>query len=268
MIINYNRLKRKYPDIPTRRVVLEKLRKKLRRRVKKRSKEHEKSSRPMLFFNENSDFPYWGKGSAFFVVRNGDIFLATAKHVVKNQQINHGDLMITPEDDSSTPIAFSEEISIEDAANDNDFNDISIFRVCMEDYMQSKNSDIYAWDVERDFYDCENLNNNESLYIIGYPSEFSFVDYDAKRIHSARVIVRCLYKGPSPIDHCHTMCLETSVEINDLDGLSGGAVFRYPESNGELVQLVGMVIRGTYESKILHFIDCSILRELVWLSDE
>ena len=226
-------------------------------------KEHERPSRPVLFFTEGSDFPYWGKGSSFFITNGSCRFWVTAQHVIDNQGASVQDLMITPSDETAIPIPFNEQIEINQGSEYEDYRDICIIRVDFDKFWETKESDLYAWNIDRDFYDCSRLSNGEELYLLGFPSESRYVDYDVKTIHFTSNVLRGIYQGPATENNCYTLQLETSIELDDLDGLSGSVVFRYPYTLDEPVQAVGMLIRGSASSAILEFIDCAVIRDFV-----
>lgn len=228
-------------------------------------KEHELPSRPVLFFTKNSDYPYWGKGSSFFITSGPHIYWLTARHVMENQRASPHELMITPGDSSVVSVPFDKLLQIKNGPED--FRDLYMLRINKAEFWESTDSAIYAWDINRDFFDCSKLLPGDELFLLGYPSESRFVDYDVKRIHFTQVILRGIYQGRSSEEHCHVLELETSVTLDDLDGLSGGVVFRYPRNPDEPAQAVGLIIRGTAESGIIRFIDCTVINEFVRLSE-
>jgi hypothetical protein len=230
-------------------------------------KEHERPSRPVLFFTKESDYPYWGRGSSFFITSGSNIYWITAQHVIENQKASPKDLMITPGNESTVSVPFDNLFKIKKSDENEDFRDLFMLRVNLDEFWESKDSDIYAWNINRDFFDSEKLSPGDELFLLGYPSESRYVDYDVKRIHFTRVVLRGLYQNPAHDDHCHVLKLETSVSINDLDGLSGGVVFRYPQNPEEPVQVVGLMIRGSVERGNVHFVGSNVIREFVHIAE-
>ncbi|MCW9057592.1 MAG: hypothetical protein OQL11_01775 [Gammaproteobacteria bacterium] len=230
-------------------------------------KEHERPSRPVLFFTKESDYPYWGIGSSFFIASDQHVYWITARHVMEKQGALPHDLKITPGDDSAISVPFSELLQIEKGLDNEDFRDLYMLKVNMDEFWESTDSELYAWNISRDFYDCTKLSTGEELFLLGFPSESRFVDYDVKRIHFTQVVLRGIYLGQTSEEHCHELQLETSVTLEELDGLSGGVVFRYPRNPEEPSQMVGLLIRGTSKSGILRFIDCAVINEFVRLSE-
>lgn len=228
-------------------------------------REHEKPSRPVLFFTKDSDYPYWGKGSSFFITSGEHIYWLTARHVMENQRATPHDLMITPHDSSGVSVPFDNSFQIKEGAED--FRDLYMLRINAAEFWETTDSELYAWNITRDFFDCARLLPGDELFLLGHPSESRFVDYDVKRIHFTQVVLRGIYQEKSSEEHCHVLKLDTSVTLDDLDGLSGGVVFKYPRDAEEPVQAVGLMIRGTAESGIIRFIDCAVINEFVRLSE-
>jgi len=112
---------------------------------------------------------------------------------------------------------------------------------------------------------AETLMPNDVLWIIGYPSENNFIDYESRKISNTRSVIRAIYKGESVSEHCHELNFDTSINLNDYDGLSGSPVFYLKQmvQDDEVILfplLVGMLLRGTASSKIGHFVSASELK--------
>ncbi len=229
--------------------------------------EFERASRPVLFFKKKSEYPYWGKGSSLFVASDQNVYWLTAKHVIETQGASAHDLMITPSDDSAISVPFSELIQIAKNPQNEDYGDIYMLRLNLEEFWESTDSILHAWNINDHFFDCNKLSDGDEIFILGFPSESRFVDYDVKTIHFTQVVLRGIYEGRSSEAHCHKLRLETSITLKDLDGLSGGTVFRHPRNPEEPTQLVGLLIRGSSKSGIVHFIDCAVIDKFVRLSD-
>jgi hypothetical protein len=226
-------------------------------------KEHERRSRPVLFFTKDSEFPYWGKGSSFFVSSDQNVYWITARHVMENQGAAESELMITPGHGSEILVPFNEQTLEEQNPKYEGFQDIYILRVNTAEYYASKDAVLYAWDIDHDFFDNGKLSTGDDLYILGYPSESRFVDYELKNIEVAKANLHVTYQGPSIEEHCHTLQLDSSITIEDFDGLSGGVVIRYPLEANEPIQLVGMIIRGSAKEGFIHCIDSAVINESV-----
>lgn len=230
-------------------------------------KEHELATRPVLFLSRDLEFPYWGRGSSLLVSSGKNVYWLTARHVMESQGATPHDLMITPSINSTISLPFDELFQIKKVDENEDNKDLYMLRINSDEFWRTTDSCLYAWDIDHHFFDCNELVAGDELFILGYPSESRFVDYESRRIHFARVVLRGVYEGESVHAHCHQLRLETSVELEQLDGLSGGVVFRYPPNPEEPTQIVGMTIRGTAGSGLIHFIDCAVIRDFVCLAE-
>ena len=142
-----------------------------------------------------------------------------------------------------------------------------MLRINLEEFSESTDSTLHAWNINRHFFDCNKLSHGDEIFILGFPSESRFVDYAVKRIHFTQVVLRGIYEGRSSEARCHKLRLETSITLKELDGLSGGTVFRHPRDPEKQTQLVGLLVRGSTKNGIVHFIDCAVIDEFVRLSD-
>jgi hypothetical protein len=83
--------------------------------------EHERASRPVLFRMNDSEYPYWGRGSSLFVSSDQNVYWITARHVIEKQGASAHDLLITPSDESAVSVPFNELIQIEKDPDNADF---------------------------------------------------------------------------------------------------------------------------------------------------
>jgi hypothetical protein len=233
----------------------------------------EEASRPVLYEQENSEFSYWGKGSSFLIANSRNYYWVTAAHVLKNMGGSADSLRIFPSDKSKISLPFNEQYTVnKGATDDEDYKDIFMLRLDLADFDNSGDAPLIAQDIEIGIMDTRGLKQNDVLWIIGYPAETNFIDYEAYRINRTRSVIRAIYKGESISQHCHEIEFSTSIELNDYDGLSGSPLFymRQIVHDGEevlLPLLVGMLLRGTASSKIGHFVGAGVIENIVNLAE-
>lgn len=229
----------------------------------------EDACRPILFKDEHGEFPYWGKGSSFLIANSRAFYWVTASHVLSNLGGRAESLRIFPSDHSRISLPFSEQYIItRGAAGDEDYKDIFVLRVALDEFDRSGDSPLVAQDIELGALPAENLVPGDELWFMGYPSESNLVDYDAKQIKNTRSVLRGVYHGPSISANCHELRVESSVQLESYDGLSGGPVFYMRSSvyEGQAVEfpmLVGMLLRGTSSSQTAHFVSSTVLLGLI-----
>lgn len=229
----------------------------------------EQTCRPVIFETTNTEWPYWGKGSSFLVANAGHHYWITARHVIENLGGSAESLRIFPSDNSRMSLPFNEKYTMDlNMTEDEDYKDIFMLRVDLRDFERSGDAPLIAQDVEVGFHLAESLVPGNELFLIAYPSESRFIDYEKFSIKNTRSVLRAVYEGSSVSDHCHTLRIETSVRIDDFDGLSGGPVFflqeRIREQEVEVFPLfVGLAIRGSAASSTVHFISSNVVSNFI-----
>jgi hypothetical protein len=229
----------------------------------------EETCRPVIFEQEHAEYPYWGKGSSFLIANSRAYYWVTASHVLSNIGGVAQSVRIFPSDHSRISLPFNEQFTItKGLADDEDYKDIFVLRIELDEFDSSGDSPLVAQDIEQGVQLAEDLTPGSELWIIGYPSESNFVDYDAQKFINTRSVLRAVYQGPSFLDHCHELRVESSVRLESYDGLSGSPVFfmKSKVANGKALLyplLVGMLIRGTASSSTAHFVSSNVIVNLI-----
>jgi hypothetical protein len=230
-------------------------------------------ARPVLFEQENPDFPYWGKGSSFLLANSNHYYWITAKHVITNMGGSADMLRIFPADGSRSSLPFNESYLINaEGVDDEDYKDIYALRVDLSEFEENGDAPLTAQDIESGILAAESLSENDEIWIIGYPSESNFVDFDSCAIKNTRSVIRATYQGNSLSQHCHTARIETSINLSSYDGLSGSPVFFLKtvmdgEQQIQFPLFVGMLLRGTATSSLVHFVSSSVIERLTHLAE-
>lgn len=229
----------------------------------------EETSRPVIFEHDHEEFTYWGKGSSFLISNSHNYYWVTAAHVLINMRGNANSLRIFPSDNSKISLPFNEQYTVnKGATDDEDYKDVFILRIDLNDFDTSSDAPLVAQDLERGVLPAEKLQPGDELWVIGYPSESNFIDYDDRQIKNTRSVIRAIYKGQSISDHCHELLVDSTIKLDSFDGLSGSPVFHIKKvTHDEQViafpLLVGMLLRGTVSSGIAHFITSSVIANLI-----
>ena len=232
----------------------------------------EEIARPVIFEHADEAFPYWGKGSSMLLADSKHYYWVTAAHVLKNMRGTVDALRIFPSDESRISLPFDEQYTIKpDRSDDDDYRDIFVLRINSAAFDASGDSPLTAQDVQHGLLPAEDLAVGSVLWIIGYPAERNQIDYEMARIKNSRAVIRAIYLGPNSADHCHAAKISTSIRLESFDGLSGSPVFYLqPAKHGEeevlIARLVGMLIRGTASSELVHFISAKVIGRLIQLA--
>jgi len=234
----------------------------------------EEACRPVIFEQERAEFSYWGKGSSFLIANSKYYFWVTASHVLVNMGGSAQSLRIFPSDHSQISLPFNEQYTVNKGlTDDEDHKDVFMLRIDLTEFDSSGDAPLVAQDIEHGILAAEHLKPNDELWVIGYPSESNFIDYDSCEIKNTRSTIRAIYRGESVSDHCHELAIESSIKLKSYDGLSGAPVYYMKAGfqNGEAVVyplLVGMLLRGTAESGIAHFVSARVITEIISLMDK
>lgn len=233
----------------------------------------EQTSRPVIFESSDPDYQYWAKGSSVLLANSRHYYWATAAHVMRNIGGSAESLRIFPSDDSKISLPFNEQYSVKrEESDDEEHKDVIMLRIDLSEFDASGDAPLAAQDLDRGVLHAERLKPGDELWIIGYPAQSNFIDYEAAAIRSTRSVLRALYTGVSISDHCHSLSVDTSIQLNSYDGLSGSPIFymKYEWLKGELVcfpLFVGMLLRGTASSRVAHFVSSSVLINIVRVAE-
>lgn len=229
----------------------------------------EETSRPVIFESADAAFPYWGKGSSVLLADSRNYFWITASHVIRNMGGSAQSLRIFPSDQARISLPFNEQYTIKSQASDDaDYGDLFALRIHLPEFEEFGDTPLVAQDIERGLMPAEELSLHAELWIIGYPAESNFIDYDANQFKNTRSVIRAIYQGSSISDHCHMAKVESSIQLSTYDGLSGSPIFymRSQIAQGRELMFplfVGLLIRGTASSSLVHFVSASVIRELI-----
>lgn len=233
----------------------------------------EETSRPVIFEYDHADFTYWGKGSSVLLANSHNYYWVTAAHVLTNSGGNANSLRIFPSDESKISLPFNEQYTVNRGVDHGeDYEDVFVLRIDTSRFDKTGDAPLVAQDLERGVLSADQLKADDELWVIGYPAEKSFIDYETSKIGNTRSVLRAIYKGNSASTHCHELCMETSVRLESYDGLSGSPVYHMRRVNhqGEVLLfplLVGMLLRGTSSSRIAHFVNSDVLVNIVNLAE-
>lgn len=234
----------------------------------------EEAARPVIFEHPDDVISYWGKGSSMLLANSKHYFWVTASHVLKNTGGTVQSLRIFPSDDSRISLPFDEQYTIRaELSEDEDYRDIFALRINLSEFATSGDAPLTAQDVELGLLPAEDLAVGAVLWIIGYPAERNSIDYEQGRIKNSRTVIRAVYRGPSSADHCHVARINSSIRLESFDGLSGSPVFFFQPTIHEGQELlfpllVGMLVRGTASSELVHFISAKVIGRLIELASD
>ncbi|RXE48807.1 trypsin-like peptidase domain-containing protein [Chromohalobacter israelensis] len=233
----------------------------------------EEVCRPVLFEQEDSEYPYWGKGSSVLVANSSYYYWVTAAHVIDKMGGSADSLRIFSSESSRVSLPYNQQYRIEDdGGQPEDYRDLFVLRVDLEEFASTGDAPLTAQDVEQGAMPAEELSEGTRLLVVGYPSESRAVDYEQFKIEYKRQWIPAEYAGPGADNHCHKMILSESAGLNDYDGLSGSPVLyekSYISKKLAIVPiLVGLLLRGGAQSRHAHFVSANVLVNLIQKAED
>lgn len=233
----------------------------------------EQTTRPVVFEHENTEFQYCAKGSSVLLASLRHYYWITASHVITKMGGSTQSLRIFPSDGSRISLPFNEQYTIKTGlSDDEDHKDIFALRINIEEFDRFGDAPLIAQNIEQGLLAAEQLTIGNELWVIGYPAESNFIDYDRSHFQNTRSVIRAVYEGSSVSDHCHVAKIESSIRLTSYDGLSGSPVFyKRPQmvAGNEVLfpMFVGMLLRGTAESSLVHFVSSTVIHSLIELAE-
>jgi hypothetical protein len=214
---------------------------------------------PVLRETQAPDYPYSIGGTVFLAVYKGRAFAITARHVL---------FPLTPiclfaNDWSQRILPLENVFSVPRENEDNDWADFAIIEMDMRKLMRDHEfSLLQLIDLGKVSGDWLGNLGGSDFFVFGYPLEHSKIQISEESITTARFMLQGNYKGAS--DHSsgvHTIAISHTNGVTDFNGFSGGPVFSFLPNAiaARKVFFCGMAIRGSFRSRLIHFLDREVL---------
>jgi hypothetical protein len=206
-----------------------------------------KITRPVLFENDDPDFPYSSHGSCVVLEYRGRKYAVSALHVPDGRHPR--EILIPYEEGSLLFLPVKEAFTIvTEEDDDSDHKDVILLEIWSEKIDQE------AWNSDL----CFQLDSNHLLFsdlphritVSGYPNELRDVDYDDQciRYQSCHIPGSILKREYSlGIDQ---ISFHNDGGLREFKGMSGGAIFSFTDvAPGQTrPRFEGILLRGTPES--------------------
>ena len=215
---------------------------------------------PLVFENSAPGFPYSTQGTVFLIGYAGRTFVLTARHSLNPE--NCPAICVFPFDTSQQIIPLKDVFFVSREYFDDDFADVAVIEIDMNNITNPEVSKARIIDLDRALGDWLSKSESAEFFVIGYPDDFSSIDYDLETMTHNRIAMKGYYAGESELDYLHKLNIQKPYNLDSFSGFSGGPVFAWienPEKSRGQVILCGMVLRGTASSGIIHFLDTSFL---------
>jgi hypothetical protein len=226
-----------------------------------------KCARPVLFQNDNEQWPLSLGGTAFVVRFRGRHFVLTAKHVLRDFQFSQFRVQLHPDSNQFIPLTGMYTLrdkDPDDFGRDEDQFDIAVWTTADEHLVPGVFGNAEPYDL-RGFDALTVFNPNADYLFCGYPIEGREYDSDRRHMHQTALSGRAQYVRRTPYACLHQVSLVLNDQVSNLDGFSGSPVFQVNQGEGKYSYeaFAGMLVRGTRESAIAYFVEHRRIIELM-----
>lgn len=215
-------------------------------------------ARPVLFANNNPEFPYSVGGTAFIVKFQGRSFVITAKHVLNLRNFEAGQFSIQYRPDGRDFLPLG-ALHLVRGANEDDTDqyDIAVREIddgAMREELYGPHKPYSLLQMDR-----FTLFSERGAYLYrGYPIAMREVDFGNQHIEQGAITTRAEYVGRTLYEAIHELRLLDLGPLPSIDGLSGSPVFQVHNEEGTKYSreaFAGMLIRGSIESGRIFLIE-------------
>ncbi|MGE0369488.1 MAG: hypothetical protein AB7P53_11090 [Candidatus Dadabacteria bacterium] len=216
-------------------------------------------SLPILFETGLEEYPYSIGGTCFIVEYKQTMFVITANHVIGGMDSNS--ILVPYFYGSRDFLPFNRcwEIEPKELEDDTDYSDLYILRIDEGELDHDKFQKAQTYRLRT--YFSPTIDRNSHFFVRGYPKSDCGIDYQNWKIHTSDAYLEGVYYKRSVSSHCHIIrIISDTSSIKSLDGLSGSPIFcESNKSHNKSAELVGILLRGTISSRLVHFLELRVL---------
>ncbi|MDE3242054.1 MAG: hypothetical protein KGO52_04950 [Nitrospirota bacterium] len=218
------------------------------------------SIQPLVFETGVEDAPYSStRGTVFLVGYEGKPYVITARHAL--QPDNLVPICIFPSDTSYHLIPLKNVFYVPQSLEDGDFVDLAVIEIDTKRITHPEVAEARLIDLALCCGEWKRYASEARFFVLGYPEDRSEFNYETQEFRADRMTLFGQYDGPSTLPHIHRLSVLDSLSLKSFSGLSGGPVFAWVERprqrSGPI--LCGMVLLGSSESGLIHFLDRDVL---------
>lgn len=217
-----------------------------------------RSVQPLVFETCIDDFPYSVSGTTFLVGYEGRPYVLTTRHSLNPE--NLGPICIFPSDTSRHFIPLKDVFFVSREDFSEDVVDLAVIAIDTSRITEAEVAQATLIDLAQVSGDWVEDAQCSEFFILGYPADHSFVDYDYEMLRTDQITLHARYIGRS-FPYLHEIEVSERHTLNTFSGFSGAPVFAWTSHTGMLAALsfCGMALRGSTESGRIHFLDRSVL---------
>lgn len=170
-------------------------------------------------------------------------------------------ICVFPSETSHRLIPLKDVFYVPQSSEDEDCVDLAVIRIDVRRIAHSEVAAASLIDLSLACGEWKEYSGDASFFVIGYPGERSTLNYETLEFRADRETLFGSYGGPSTQPHVHFLRIPDARSLERFGGLSGAPVFAWIELPGQrpIPVLCGMVLRGTPQSGLIHFLDRDVL---------
>lgn len=182
-----------------------------------------------------------------------------ARHALNPE--NPVPICVFPSDTSHRLIPLDDVFFIPRTEVDEDFVDVAAISIDTRNATDPEVAQATLIDLALACGEWQSCAEDAHFFILGYPEERSLINDETQEIRTDRVAMFGRYGGASPAQHLHLFRVSDSLALNTFSGFSGGPVVAWIEKpdHRPAPVLCGMALRGTPNSRLIHFPDRQVL---------
>lgn len=218
---------------------------------------------PLIFETGLEEYPYSIKGTVFLVRYQQRPYVVTANHALRPEDT--APICVLPSDTSREIIPLGRVFFVPRSLNSDDSVDVAVIDINLETVLHPDVAMARLVDLEKACGDWESIRPDASFFILGFPAEVQEVKYETGELGTLRVMLNGRYAGRSFGESIHSMKVDDTCGLKSFDGFSGSPVFatvrgESQAAGGSVAPIFcGMVLRGTPQSKTVHFLDRDVI---------
>jgi hypothetical protein len=221
-------------------------------------------ARPLFFEDVGEDLYYSCGGTFFFARFQNRHFAITAKHCLADRNPHQIRLLI-PNPTKTRAFFSPKRVSVID--NDlADSCDLAFIEIDESNFTGADRTATWFLDLDTLLHLPTTLQIGDGIGTRGSAKYSSGIEYDEAKINTGFTALSGKYVGMGNEKFIHKFQFDNLNGVPSLNGLSGSPVFKIvqnPKLNA--YWFVGVLLQGTVESGLGHFVDSRIIRQCLYI---
>jgi hypothetical protein len=214
----------------------------------------------LVFETGVTEAPLTVAGTGFLVGYRGRFFFLTARHALRPDALSP----LVLKAPTGRTMELTDVFYIPAEESNADALDLAIVEIDWHQAMREC-GEARLLPLERAVGDWQSAHFTSEFLVVGFPKEHSWVEYEDAEVAMGVVELTARYLRPGAETGIHELLVENPPPLQSYSGFSGAPVFMVKHSLGSTTELhlCGMAIQGAAESRLVRFIDISVIVALL-----